>query len=123
VPTPGATDWAYVGGLIDGEGSICLVNTGAKKRYPRVYVSSTSYELIQYMLDNFGGHFVEQSRQGRQGQKHKQAYSWRLNGKAALEFLRQVLPFLREARKRERARMLLFEYPGDDMFVQRFHDV
>lgn len=120
---PHVADWAYAGGLVDGEGSVLLVATGASRRRPRVQIVSTSYELIDYMLSTFSGHFVT-SRRG-DGDTRKRMYAWRLNGSPALEFLTSVLPFLREERKRQRACMLLFEYPSTDMdgFTRRFHNV
>lgn len=106
-------DWAYAAGLIDGEGSIML-----NKGRPRVQVASSSYELIQYMLDTFGGHYIKATQ--RDGQ-NRAPFAWRLNGHAALPFLAGVLPFLRETRKRERARLFLFEYPSDD-FKEKFYN-
>lgn len=114
------SDWAYVGGLIDGEGSITLVAVGSRKRSPRVSIATTSFELVQYLLDTFGGHYVYRPRRRA---NYRDGYSWRLNGRRALQFLEEVLPFLRESRKRERARLLLFERESTDEaeFVERFH--
>lgn len=88
-------------------------------RYPRLSIASTSFELVQYLLDTFGGRYVNSRTKNRAG------YQWRLNGKTVVPaFLEKVFPFLRESRKRARAHLLLFEYPCEDMdaFMARWFD-
>ena len=49
--------YAYVAGLIDGEGTITLtkINSNKKFRYPVLSLTSTTYSFLEYLKSNFGG--------------------------------------------------------------------
>jgi hypothetical protein len=94
---------AYAAGLIDGEGCITVDKPGGRDvatKYTsrnaglilRVRMYNTNRLLIQFMADHFGGavngtHYKEKPH-------HLDQYYWQLLGKAAANFLQQILPFL-----------------------------
>ena len=50
-------DLAYIAGIIDGEGSIMLMKTHSTDKFksPKVSVTSTSFELIDFLQSKFPG--------------------------------------------------------------------
>lgn len=116
---PSRSDLTYTAGLIDGEGSVMISHTRGR-HYPRVTVSSTSVELIDYLSETFGGCVSSVKREAR-----RREFTWCMNGRKAIAFLRRVLPYLREAKKSARAEFLISEYPwGDDPTLrERFYEV
>lgn len=99
----------YTAGLIDGEGTITLSKTNAsdKYRHPVVSVTSTSYELLEFLKDNFGGHI---SVQKVYKETHKQSWSWAVSNDAAIKMIEQIYPFIKEKRKGNRAKMIIEQY-------------
>ena len=96
---------SYTAGLIDGEGCITL---GGKEgaRSPNVGVASTSRELIDFLLANFGGSATPKAPR----ENRKPGWDWRLSTNATLEFIAQVRPFMREKRKCARIDYILANY-------------
>lgn len=120
--TVSQTEWAYIGGLFDGEGSVLLNKTGTYRSL-RVEVTSTSEELVEFLLASVGG--TTMYRAPRQTH-HRPSFVWRLHGPAAFAFLKDVLPHLKENSKIARSRMILEEFADlavseRDDFVRRFH--
>ena len=52
-----ATDWAYLAGMLDGEGTLTLVRRGKKRGGYMVKVSiyGTDERLMTYLTETFGG--------------------------------------------------------------------
>ena len=100
---------SYLAGLIDGEGTITLSKerTHSKYRRPVVSMSSTSIELINVFVENYGGvvckHKVYQEH-------HKKSYSWRVISNNAIKLLEQIVPYMLEPSKVYRASLILNEY-------------
>lgn len=96
------TDYAYIAGIIDGEGCISIVRSARSKRpspeyYLKVVVCINSVRVANKLVGVFGGHVYMRKRQiGR----HLQ-HVWYLNGRNACEMLKKVRPYLTE--KREQA--------------------
>ena len=87
----------YVAGIIDGEGSIYLVNTHNGYKNHRsmelhVKVGMTNEWIINFLLMQFGG--TKFIRKQHQIIRYKQVYEWSANGKKAGEFLKIILPYL-----------------------------
>jgi hypothetical protein len=100
--------WAYAAGLIDGEGTIGLCRQHpAEYRSPFVTVPSTTYELIHFLQVAFGG-TVSSKRTYKTG--HSKSWVWSIRGNAAINFLDNLLPWMREPEKIRRATMLAHEY-------------
>lgn len=105
-------DLAYMAGIIDGEGSICVYSFFASphqrngKRYLRhstmLSVSNTSTALMDWIVERFGSKMrtVKRTRQD-----WKQAYHWQVGYARAAEILQAVLPYL--VIKRRQAELLI----------------
>lgn len=100
---------AYAAGLFDGEGTVTLSKKHKTDifRVPTVSMSSTSYELLLFLKENYGGSI---SKHKTYKSHHKQSWSWKLVYNSALSFLKQILPYMREVEKIRRAKLLLNEY-------------
>lgn len=99
----------YTAGLIDGEGSVLLSykNKTDKFRHPNISLTSTTYSLIEFLKNNYGGHIVSQKVYKKH---HKQSWVWKLNGRQAINLLSQLYPFLKEQEKYRRAKLLATKY-------------
>ncbi|SRR5216684_1880925 len=98
----------YAAGLMDGEGSICLTRKHASEhRSPAVTFPSTTFQLVQYMKEHFGGCI---SRKRKYKKRHLSSWIWALRGDAALEFLQLLASRLREPEKSRRAYLLVARY-------------
>lgn len=99
----------YTAGLIDGEGSILLSKGGRndKFRHPVVSMTSTSKELIDFLKENFGGTV---SNHKTYVSHHKPSWSWNVSYNAAVLFIEQIRPFLKERSKCKRCDMILTSY-------------
>lgn len=99
----------YTAGLIDGEGTITLTRTGKNQnRAPCVTVSSTTYELVLFLKEAYGGHIVKLATSANK--KHKQAYHWQTSYRAAMNVITLVLPFMKEPEKCRRGQLILDQY-------------
>lgn len=84
---------AYVAGLFDGDGCVHVQNEMRKDyRLARITasVTNTNVDIIKYLKDCFGGY-----TKFRQLPSGKTAGTWGLSCKSAVEFLEQILPFMR----------------------------
>lgn len=101
----GKTKAMYTAGIMDGEGSFCICRCGAHGEIcwrSDVSAGNTDFQLIKWLLANYGGRFY--SRLNRDSDKP--LHSWRLSGRANKErFILQVLPYLEI--KRESANTVL----------------
>lgn len=105
---PTDAEAAYAAGILDGEGSICLVrNRLFRSPSPQVSVCSTDRELLEWLRVRFGGTIVCKKKQKL---IHSQSYDWKLTDRRALEFLKLVRPYLSIRRKIAKADLLLEEY-------------
>lgn len=100
---------SYLAGLIDGEGTITLSKDRAasKYRYPVVSMSSTSIELINVFVENYGGVVCKHKTYK---EHHKKSYSWRVISNKAINLLKQVVPYMLEPSKVYRANLILNDY-------------
>jgi hypothetical protein len=100
----------YLAGLIDGEGTITLSKNHktSKFRTPIISMSSTTYELVEYLKQNYGGsiskHKVYQDH-------HKQSWSWKLDYMNAVKLCNKIKNLLREPSKKYRAQFISQYYP------------
>jgi len=101
-------DLYYTAGIIDGEGSVLLsrIHTG-KTRSPVISVSSTTYDILLYLKETFGGSI---SKHKVYKEHHKQSWSWKICYNKALEFCNDIYPYLKEPIKRKRAKLITEKY-------------
>lgn len=102
-------DKAYIAGIIDGEGSICLSKDNASNqfRYPNIQVSSTTYEILQYLKDKIGGSI---SKRTETNEKYKQSWKWQIKTNLTIELLEQIVEYLLVPEKIYRAKLIINEY-------------
>ena len=101
----------YLAGLIDGEGTITLSHLHGDDlfRFPVVSCTSTTYELVEYLKQNYGGSI---SKQKVYKDHHRQSWSWKVTYNNAVNLCTLLKPLLREPSKRYRAKMISEIYPS-----------
>lgn len=93
---------AYLGGLIDGEGSITHRDT--ERKYWSVKVYMTDKEIIDWLHANIGGSVNEYLAKNRT----KSSHQWHLSRQADVrEFLLAVRPYLKVHNKQRKVREAL----------------
>ena len=94
-----AVDYAYLAGIVGGEGYIALHQPGRGHGRPRPQfeVSSTDPELIDWLKSTIGG-WCPQPRPAHGNNKTE--YRWRCSGKEAAYIAQYVSPYMRIERKR-----------------------
>lgn len=85
------TDLAYLAGLIDGEGTICIFIHNDRMRLILTVYNSHA-ECLQWVQTTFGGRFRQVKRRRRDW---KPSYVWETGWQHAAGILRAVLPYLR----------------------------
>lgn len=100
----------YLAGLIDGEGTITLTrhNKHRKYRSPTISCSSTTYQIVEYLKQNYGGYICKHKTYKAH---HKQSWSWRTDYNSAIELCTKIKDLLREPIKAYRAKMISEIYP------------
>jgi hypothetical protein len=100
---------AYMAGIMDGEGTITLsrVHKTAPYRTPVVSVSSTSYEILQFIHKHYGGTIISHKTYQKH---HKQSWIWKTNYDRAIRLVSDVYPYLLDTTKRHRAHLLITRY-------------
>ena len=91
------TFWAYLAGIIDGEGCLRLgkhtVNGGKTYSYGSfIIIGNTDINLINFLLDHLGGHAspIKSSKK----QNKKGGWDWRPKADDVTAILTRILPFL-----------------------------
>jgi len=120
------TDAAWLAGYIDGDGTIGLYRkTRTGNRQAALCIDSADLELLNNVIRLVGGSLVKKKKYAAH---HRQSWTWRMYGSQNIRgVLAQVLPHLRCAFKKERARMLVEEwtstrngvYGRDDAVLKR----
>jgi len=101
---------AYIAGIIDGEGTITLTRIHEKEhRRPCVTIASTDKELLDYIQKLTNG--TINSKKNYNPIRHKDSYTLCIKNKeTVLTLLKNVSPFLRVDKKRNRALWILDNY-------------
>lgn len=98
----------YLAGLIDGEGSVMLMATGAGKyKVPQVSVASTDYEIMSFLKEHLGGTI---SKKPTYAEHHKDSWTWKVTHNKAIELLKIIEPFMLIPKKKKRARLIIEKY-------------
>ena len=96
-----ATDWAYLAGLIDGEGCIRIEGgVYSSRRFsgtPTVALTNSSSKMIDWVLDKFGGHLYRKKR--------RTCWDIYWLGKAVIPILEGIYPYL--TAKKDQAEIVL----------------
>jgi len=99
----------YVAGIIDGEGTITLsrLHKADKWRTPVVSVSSTTIEILNALVAVFGGHICKHKVYKSH---HLPSFSWRIEGRKAVDLCAQLKDCLLVPSKRKRAGLIATTY-------------
>lgn len=93
---PPQINWAYIAGIVDGEGCIRL-HKRTKRKYvsyvPELTISNTSKALIEYLAETMGGCYHPRKRNNP---KHSPTWDWQAptNFVAIADILSNILPYL-----------------------------
>lgn len=103
------SDFAYLAGIIDGEGTITLSYNSKNDAFRRLFVSvaNTDCGLINWLQERFGG---KVRARAVHNPKHRPAFEWRIEQDHALRVLKNLSTFLRVESKRRRAEYILAHY-------------
>lgn len=97
------TQWAYLAGIMDGEGSFSIGRGGRKPSYGhpngyinyqlKVSIGNTNVDLHDWLLARVGG--AKYLGHRSKTDKHKSGFNWQLHGKDnQKKFILGVLPYL-----------------------------
>ena len=102
------TDAAYIGGLIDGEGTITLTRKHKNEnRQLSVSISSTEIALLDYVKSVTGVGKITNKRTSKP--HHTPSFAYAVYNRQALALLQKILPYLKSY-KRRRAELILRDY-------------
>jgi hypothetical protein len=99
---------AYLAGIIDGEGCIAVMkeyheNSGSTFYRPRVYITNTNRDVIEWIAENFGGFIFVNRPEGNR----KISYMWHIHTVEQIsKLIHKIYPFL--IIKKKQAQTLLF---------------
>ena len=99
---------AYLGGLIDGEGTISLTRRhSGERRQLVVSISSTESCILDWVLKIVGAGKITRKRVV--SDRHAPGLTYSVSNRQALALLRNVAPYL-HSYKRRRAQLVLDQY-------------
>jgi hypothetical protein len=111
---------AYIAGIIDGEGSICLIRSNSRSSeayiYPSVRIANTSTKLINWLSDTigFGSTHYQDIFPGR-----KDVYHWGTASNEAVALLENIRPYL--VIKKEQAEVALALWAENEAALQYYN--
>lgn len=85
------TELAYLAGIIDGEGCLCIQRPGNKTHTLRMFVMNTFKPLIDYLYKTYGG--FQYSRK-KENNTWKIRHEWFVDTKILDDLLPRLLPYL-----------------------------
>ena len=114
------TDLAYAAAFIDGEGYIEYTRRPKKNGLGKVYnticirieVCNTDHDIIRWLRDTFKqGYLVKiKQRKTKIGNLSRPVLRWQLTHNKVYEVLKQIFPYMKEKKKKEKARQILKYY-------------
>ncbi len=101
---------AYIAGIIDGEGSIMLIKFHRNKfPAPCVTIASASYELLEWIKNKTNMGTIK-SKKNYKPNKHQDSFTYMITYNNAINFLREIEPYLIITQKKLRAKLIINEY-------------
>lgn len=96
-------DLAWAAGLFEGEGSV-RINSPTQRNLGAliVDVANTDEAIVAFFHQGWGGYF---RRVNARSERRKDFWRWRLAALEAARFLRDISPYLKSPRLRERIRL------------------
>jgi len=93
-------EWAYLAGIIDGEGCIHITRFPPKPRYKtRIYqlglsVTNTNKPLMDWIENKLGGYRSHHNHRYGERRNQNQYWMWKASTRHAAEILKLVRPYL-----------------------------
>lgn len=108
-------DWAYLAGIIDGEGSFSLRRANEDDIYPRIKITQVDEFFIRSLFDQFKvGTFRPYSNPSNK-LSDKQSWIWRISAQAEVRWVVEgCLPYLKL--KKDRALEALSHLPASQLW-------
>ena len=112
-------DLAYAAAFIDGEGYIEYTRRPKKNGEGKVYnticirieVCNTDHDIIRWLRDTFKqGYLVKIKQRKTKTGISQPVLRWQLTHNKVYEVLKQVFPYMKEKKKKEKARKILEFY-------------
>ncbi len=92
---PTEIDWAYLAGLIDGEGNIGISGAGRSiSLIVSLQIGSTDHHLLEWVAERFGGEPIRLINRTHAKSQWKPLWFWRVRGNRAIHILRRLQPLL-----------------------------
>jgi hypothetical protein len=99
---------AWMAGIIDGEGSICLTRNGTKERLsPVIEVPNTQPELVTIFKEYFGGSIGNKKIYKPH---HTPSLQWKLTNRGAIDTMKLLRPYMRHPLKCKRIDLIVSDY-------------
>lgn len=126
---------AYIAGIVDGEGYVGIkknmtsVRSGHSKSplyHERIQIRMTSKEVIDFVKNEMGGSYYKEKKayHSHNGFKHsKLLYCYQATDLTAFNFIKAVLPYLKEKRKQAELVVLLRESKNNPLSRRRGHGI
>lgn len=101
---------AYIGGLMDGDGSFSLTRKKGKKDQSCLYVplvqyGSLSKQAVEFLKEKLGGSYsLQKSHTKKDGSLRRDFYHWRISNAKCISLIDELSPYLEI--KKERAEFL-----------------
>jgi hypothetical protein len=111
VPKIKPTDGAWLGGLIDGEGTISLMKHSNKDKFrrPTLEIPTTTPVLLERVVKILGVGIIIQKKKYKE--HHLQSYTWSVtNSNQVIDILCQIQIEITHPQKRNRADKIVSEY-------------
>ena len=91
---------AWAAGLFEGEGTISINKAHTKHLSTlRCMVGNTDFEVVQFFLQRWGGHWHEVKASGNK----RTAWKWSIAATKAARFINDIAPYIRTKRVKEKA--------------------
>jgi hypothetical protein len=92
--------WAYLAGIIDGEGSIYIGNfssnpkTGTLHYQTNIEVTNTDEKLVRWLIDTFGGRLSYYTAKQTPKNSRKAVWRWIATGELLTHLCKGIHPYL-----------------------------
>lgn len=99
-PELSTEEWAYIAGIIDGEGTISVIRVAKRNHYalrPQVQITNTHEPLFRWLVDKLGIGIVKRNRDDTRDwfkQTPKTSYVMTVPGYRCYSILQYIEPFL-----------------------------
>ena len=103
------TEYSYLAGLVDGDGSILFIKKKKKDvfRRPMLSVSNTDINILKSLKEKFGGVICISKPSNI---KYKDKGEWRVEYNSAFSIMEKIRPYMNHVNKCKRIDLLLKKY-------------